>query len=94
METKDIAGYAVSVVGLGVIVLSSKIAPFLSFLKTKAMVGTIIAGLALVILGIAVVMIGRGSSSYSSIKHASPEVPIYEGKGKNRKIIGYQKGED
>lgn len=46
------------------------------------------------ILGIALVITGiyfSWNSSTDDVKHASAEVPIYEGEGKHRKIVGYRK---
>jgi len=93
MDTLKIAGYMVSAAGLGVIALSKKVASLLSFLGAKANLVAIMAGLVLVIVGIALIMM-KTSSSYSNIKHAEPEVPIYEGKGKNRKIVGYHRANE
>jgi len=89
MDTK-IIGYILSVAGLGIIALSNQIIklPILAA-SSKAMVYTIMAGVVLIAGGIALVM-SEGSSS--KIKQAAEEVPIYEGTGKNRKIVGYQKG--
>jgi len=88
-ETK-ILGYIISVIGLVVIALSKQIAVMLSFLGAKAFVITAMAGVVFIILGVALVLM-QGSSSSGTIKQAAEEVPIYEGTGKNRKIVGYQK---
>ena len=89
METK-IIGYVIAVAGLGVIALGSQIAklPILSS-NPKAMLYVSMAGVVLVAAGIALALTG---SSSSKVKQAEEEVPIYEGTGKKRKIIGYQKG--
>ena len=89
MET-NIIGYILSLAGLAVIALSSKIAGlgFLAGLGNKALIYTIIAGVALIVVGIILITAGRGK-----IKHAAEEVPIYQGEGKKRKIIGYRKAD-
>ena len=77
-------GYILALIGLAVILLSFNISRFpslVSFNKTYIM----IAGVILVILGV-VFTIGKGK-----IKQSSEEVPIYEGTGKKRKIVGYRK---
>ena len=94
MDTMKIIGYAVSVAGLGIIALSTKISKLLSFLGTKANLITIVAGLILVVVGVVLITMLSDSFGSPKVKHAEAEVPIYEGKGKNRKIVGYQKGED
>jgi hypothetical protein len=87
-----IVGYGLSVAGLGIIALSNQIARLLGFLGDKALVYTIVGGVALITVGIALVL-SEGSSSSRKIKQAAEEVPIYEGEGKKRKIVAYQKGE-
>ncbi|MBM3247349.1 hypothetical protein FJZ17_02300 [Candidatus Pacearchaeota archaeon] len=84
-----ILGYIISLVGLLVILSSSKIAT-LSFLSSmpKAMIYTVVAGVALIVIGL--LLVSERSSS-SKVKQASEEVPIYEGEGKKRKIVGYKK---
>lgn len=88
MATK-ILGYIIAAAGLGVLAFSGQIAK-LSFLASnpKAMLYSSMAGVVLVAVGIALAL---SSSSSSKIKQAAEEVPIYEGEGKKRKIIGYQK---
>jgi hypothetical protein len=84
-----ILGYVLAIAGLGVIALSNQIAkmPFLAS-NPKAMLYSSMAGVVLVAVGIGLSFSG---SKASTIKHASEEVPIYQGTGKNRKIVGYQK---
>jgi len=86
-----IAGYILSILGLVIIALSNFIAKlsFLSFLGEKKMVYIIVGAIALLAVGIVLVM--ADSKSSSKIKQASEEVPIYEGEGKKRKIVGYKK---
>ena len=87
---KKMVGYGVSIVGLAVMAFGFGIIPFkISFLEGVA--GNIIsgAGIALIIIGVVLSMKGTGGSR--KIKNAAAEVPIYEGTGKNRKIVGYRK---
>jgi hypothetical protein len=87
-----ILGYILSVAGLAVIALSNIIAK-ISFLAKieKALLYIILAGIVLVVLGIAFIMGFSSSTSSSKVKHAAEEVPIYEGEGKKRRIVGYRK---
>ena len=91
MATNSIIGYSAAGVGLAIIAFSSKISPLLSFLGTKSMIYTIMAGIVLVAGGVAFVLTDSGFSKSSKIKHAAEEVPIYEGEGKKRRIVGYKK---
>jgi len=86
-----ILGYILALIGIAVIVLSNKIKDlsFLAGLGTKAIAYTVIAGIVIVALGV-VFLVSTGSKK-SKVEQASEEVPIYEGEGKNRKIVGYQK---
>jgi hypothetical protein len=88
MELKLI-GYGLSIAGLVVVAFSSKISqlPFLAS-NTKALLYVTMGGIALIAIGIALALTGPSSSK---IKQAAEEVPIYEGTGKHRKIVGYQK---
>jgi len=82
-----IIGYVVSVVGLVIMVLG--FGTFgISILEGIGKTTVSIVGIVLVILGIIFVMRGGRKSSKKKI---SEEVPIYEGKGKDRKVVGYQR---
>lgn len=87
---KQLIGYILAGVGLVTLAVSSPkftaTVPILSSLPDKTL---LVVGAALVVGGI-VVLMQKGSRS-SSVKQAQVEVPIYEGTGKNRKIVGYQK---
>lgn len=89
MGTTKILGYVIAVLGLAVIALSNSIVklPFLNS-TAKGLLYVAMAGIVLIAVGIALSLTG---SSGSSIKQAEEEVPIYEGEGKKRKIVGYQK---
>ncbi len=81
-----IIGYIVSILGLVVIALSIG----LGSINVESLSGfkpayTIVAGLVLVIVGVSLVI------SKNKTKQQADEVPIYEGEGKKRKIVGYKR---
>jgi len=84
-------GYGLSVLGLVIIALSNVIIklPLINTMA-KAMIYTIVLGVALVAVGLVLAM-GKGSSS--KVKHASEEVPIYQGEGRKKRIIGYKRAD-
>ena len=88
METAKLIGYILSVAGLGIIALSGMISKLLGFLGAKAMTYTVVGGVVLVVAGLALILT-EGSSD--KVKQSEEEVPIYEGEGKKRKIVGYQR---
>ncbi len=87
MASNQIIGYILAGLGLVIIAFSNKIAA-LPFLGSKGLAYTIVAGVACIAAAIALLM---GGSSKSKPLQAAEEVPIYEGTGKKRKIVGYQK---
>lgn len=89
MAPTKIIGYVLAGIGLVGIVLSNKIAPLLSFLGAKSLIYALVGAVALVAVGI--VLIIAESKSSGKVLQAEEEVPIYEGEGKKRKIVGYQK---
>jgi hypothetical protein len=85
-----ILGYVIAAIGLIIAIVSfnaSRIA-FLSAIPQKYI---LMAGIVIIIVGVALTMMK--SSSSSKAKQAEEEVPIYEGTGKKRKIVGYRKAE-
>ncbi len=85
----NIIGYIVSIVGLGVLLAYSKISEFISRYMAIKGIYIMILGVALIAFGVVILM--TSSSSSSSVSQSHEEVPIYEGIGKNRKIVGYRK---
>jgi len=81
-----LTGYIIAVVGLAILVLSL-ISSGIPIISGIPVMYTMFAGVIAIIVGIAISM---GKSSWK-IRHAEEEVPIYEGTGKRRKIIGYRK---
>jgi formate hydrogenlyase subunit 4 len=92
MSSTKIAGYVLSIAGLAVIALSNKITELIFKTNTKGLAYTALAGVVLIVIGIVLVMADSPSSS-SKVKQAAEEVPIYEGEGKKRRIVGYKKAE-
>jgi len=91
MATNSIIGYSAAGVGLAIIAFSSQLSKMLTFLGTKSLIYTVMAGVVLVAGGIAFVMTDSGFSRSGKVKHAAEEVPIYEGEGKSKRIVGYKK---
>jgi hypothetical protein len=85
----SIIGYILSAIGLGVVLTSEKIVLFLAKYFQIKLAIIIAAGIALILLGIIILM--NPSNNKGKISQASEEVPIYEGEGKHRKIVGYRK---
>lgn len=90
MESK-ILGYFVSGAGLLVLALSFFRDKVLKFLPASIDKNDIlITGVVAVVIG--VILIYSKNSSHH-VTQAAEEVPIYQGQGKHRKIVGYQKSE-
>ena len=89
-----VIGYVFAIAGLAIIALSKVITslPFISSLGAKALLYTILAAVVLLVIGIVLAMDNSVSKS-KSVPLASEEVPIYQGEGKNKKIVGYKKAE-
>lgn len=82
-----IIGYLIAAIGLLAIVFSSgKAKAMLPFLKNINSNYIIIAGSILVLIGIFLLIQTNKGSSKQSV-----EVPIYEGKGKKRRVVAYQR---
>lgn len=82
---KKLVGYAIAVAGLAVIAVA--VSPIqLPLLKQfSSSVLNVIGGAAVVV---GVILAKRGHSKHQQV---SEEVPIYEGEGKDRKIVGYRR---
>jgi len=75
-------GYLIALAGLVILAL-----PFMTFVPIPAQIKPMylmIGGIAAIILGIALTLGPKRSK-------IEKEVPIYEGEGKKRKIVGYQR---
>ncbi len=84
---KKVVGYGIAVVGLVVMTLGFNIIE-LEFLKGIA--GNYIAGAGIVLIIVGVVLSLKESGG-RKMKRDKEEIPIYEGVGKKRKIVGYRK---
>ncbi|MEA3248202.1 MAG: hypothetical protein U9Q73_00690 [Nanoarchaeota archaeon] len=86
---KKVIGYAISVAGIAVMALGFGMIDLkLEFLDGVA--GNYIAGVG--IIGVIVgVIISLKMDGGKKNKQVTEEVPIYEGVGKKRKIVGYRK---
>lgn len=91
---KAILGYILSGLGIVTLALSQEKVKnnlSISFLTAIPSNLILIVGVALIIGGIAILIISNNSSGGSRIQQSKEEVPIYEGEGKHRKIVGYRK---
>lgn len=82
-----VIGYVVAIVGLVVIALGA------GFFGEVDLFGldffyVSVAGVVLVVVGIAISLMGNKSKG----KQEKEEVPIYEGVGKKRRVVGYRRG--
>ncbi|MBU2576374.1 MAG: hypothetical protein KKF50_01495 [Nanoarchaeota archaeon] len=84
-------GYIVSIAGLVVMALSFGLFQLDWAIFKTIPQGTITAvGVIGIIVGVVISLSETGFGKKK--KQAQEEVPIYEGTGKNRKIVGYQRG--
>jgi sulfite exporter TauE/SafE len=82
-----VVGLVVMVIGYGIINLNVK---FLEGVKSSYVT---IFSLILIAVGVAIVMMDNGlGKKNKKEKQSEDEVPIYQGSGKNRKIVGYRRG--
>ena len=86
----SIIGYLFAAAGLAVLLAANKIFTVLSTVFQIKMPMIVIAGIGLILIGVIILM--NPSEKKNKISQAAEEVPIYEGEGKHRKIVGYRKG--
>jgi len=85
-----VVGYVVAIVGIVVIALGSEFFGEVDLLGFDSLYVSI-AGAALVVIGVVLsLMDGTGRRRQDNSKGRT-EVPIYEGVGKKRRIVGYRK---
>tara|TARA_Y100000310_G_scaffold60247_1_gene55596 strand:- start:750 stop:1013 length:264 start_codon:yes stop_codon:yes gene_type:complete len=83
-----VIGYVISIVGLALMTLGFGIFKINSgFLEALPELWVVSGGIVLIILGVIISL----KDEKSVRKKTSEEVPIYEGRGKNRRIVGYQR---
>jgi hypothetical protein len=84
-----ILGYILSLAGLAAIVLSKPLLVLAQKISPSIKLAyVIVAGVALVAAGVVFLMDRSGSNE---VRLAAEEVPIYQGEGKNKRIVGYKK---
>ncbi|MBU3923325.1 MAG: hypothetical protein KJ592_00240 [Nanoarchaeota archaeon] len=84
-------GYVVSVVGIVLMALGFGIFD-LGFEFLNGVSGNYVAGAGIVLIVVGVmVSLKSGGSSGRKVDDGKSEVPIYEGTGKNRRVVGYRK---
>lgn len=87
----SIIGYILSAIGLAILVGSTAISEFISkIFPNSKLVYIVILGVAFILVGVLTLMT-PSSVGNKKPAHAAAEVPIYEGEGKNRRIVGYRK---
>ena len=87
---KKVVGYGVAVVGLVIMAFGFNIIPLkVAFLEGVA--GNYISGVGIAIIIVGVVLSMKGTGGRRKGSKGEDEVPIYEGTGKKRKIVGYRK---
>ncbi len=86
---KKVTGYVISVFGILVMVVGFRMIDLgweiLNIINLNYIAG---AGLALVGIGVFVSLMEKGEKR----GRGEDEIPIYEGVGKSRRIVGYRKG--
>ena len=85
---KRVTGYIVSVVGIGVMAVGFNIIPLkweiLNIIPAQYVGG---AGMGLVGIGVLMALMDGGRKG----KKGESEVPIYEGVGRSRRVVGYRR---
>jgi len=89
---KKMVGYGVSIAGIVVMAFGFGMVPFkLALLEGVAANYIAGAGVVLVVVGVVLAMEKR-SVGKKNVRGGEDEIPIYEGVGKKRKVVGYRKG--
>ena len=85
-----IVGYILAGLGLLVMLLSYARDKILNFLPASIDKSDVfVTGIVIVVIG--VVLLYNKQRHGGKVKQSHEEVPIYEGEGKNRKIVAYKK---
>ena len=85
-----VLGYVIAIIGVLLIALSTAFTQFISkifFLQGIKQVYILAAGIVLVVIGIFFVLMSGSAAKQPK------EVPIYEGEGKKRRVVGYKRME-
>tara|TARA_Y100000310_G_scaffold169740_1_gene169949 strand:+ start:508 stop:780 length:273 start_codon:yes stop_codon:yes gene_type:complete len=87
---KAVIGYLLAGIGLIGLAVNSTIGrEELNFLEGISSEYILVPSAVFIAAGV-IVMILTGKSKGGKIKHVTEEVPIYQGTGKKRKIVGYR----
>lgn len=90
-DVKKMTGYVVSVVGILVMAVGFNIFPvdweLFNIIPMKY-----IGGLGVALVGVGVLISLMGGSRRRRARGGEDEVPIFEGVGKRRRVVGYRKG--
>ena len=81
-------GYVIAVIGIVLIALNTAFTQFISkiaFLQGIKQIYILAAGIVLIVFGIFFVLMSGSAAKQPK------EVPIYEGEGKKRSIVGYKR---
>ena len=88
---KKVIGYVVSVVGIAVMAVGFGMIP-IDWEIFNIVPMEYVAGFGLVLVGVGVLMALKGKDGgKKSGGDGGSEVPIYEGVGKSRRVVGYRK---
>ena len=90
---KKVVGYAISIAGIAVMALGfGMVKVSWKILETIKPNYIVIVGVAAIATGVIIALKSDdGSRKKKSHKGGHDEIPIYEGTGKNRKVVGYRK---
>ena len=85
-----VVGYVVSIVGIVLMAVGFEVFDLgLDFLE--GLTGSYVAGFGIVLIVVGVMISLKSGGSRRKVDKGKTEVPIYEGTGKNRKVVGYRK---
>lgn len=86
-----LVGYIFGLIGLLIMILSYMRESLLNFLPESIdKTDVFVTGIVLVVIGV-VLLYNKNQIKSGKVKQVKEEVPIYEGEGKNRKIVAYKK---
>ena len=84
-------GYVVSVLGIGIMAVGFNVIPLkweiLNIIPAKYVGGV---GMVLVGIGVLIALMDKGKGQ--KVGSGKDEIPIYEGVGRSRRVVGYRKG--
>jgi len=88
---KKMVGYGVSIAGIVVMAIGFGMVP-LKLALLEGVAGNYIAGagVVLVVVGVVLAMEKKDGKKKGKVKGGEDEVPIYEGVGKKRRVVGYR----